>query len=69
MALALTDGVPLWDREGLEGCHRPGVCDNPACCNPAHLYWGTAEENRRDRYGDRGQERTVAELREVLGEL
>jgi len=50
MALALTDDVPPWDRLGLEACHRPAVCANPACVNPAHLYWGTAEENRRDRY-------------------
>lgn len=51
MALSLTDGVPLYDRVGLEACHRPAVCANPACVNPAHLYWGTPEENRHDRYG------------------
>ena len=35
-------------------CHK---CDNPKCCNPAHLYCGTEEENRLDRLR-RGTTRT-----------
>lgn len=31
---------------GRLACH---TCDNPGCCNPAHLWWGTQQTNTADR--------------------
>lgn len=42
LAWELTNGpIPA----GLNVCHR---CDNPPCCNPAHLFVGTQRENLQD---------------------
>lgn len=69
MVLSLTDGVPLHERQGLEACHRPGVCDDPVCINPAHLYWGTPDQNRWDRYPHRTPAQAAADLRETLDSI
>src|SRR5690349_1152477 len=37
-------------------CHH---CDNPLCCNPAHLYWGTFTDNAYDS-SLRGHHRNTA---------
>lgn len=41
---------------GMEVCHR---CDNGPCCNPAHLFLGTHDENMKD---------CAAKLRHLHGE-
>jgi hypothetical protein len=63
-SIASTGYGQLWVRGKNEGAHRmvctlvhgpaPGMqalhaCDNPLCCNPIHLRWGTIAENMEDR--------------------
>jgi hypothetical protein len=62
-ALELALGIPC--PPGREGCHH---CDNPPCCNPVHVYYGTRQQNvddkvRRGRH-IRGEACTHARLSE-----
>jgi len=45
MAFSLTHGPLL---KGFYACHNCPGGDNPACCNPSHLFSGTATDNMQD---------------------
>lgn len=43
--LALAGSFDALPAREIMACHR---CDNPICCNPAHLFWGDAQANNDD---------------------
>lgn len=38
----------LFNGEIPDGMHVLHKCDNPICCNPRHLFWGTQTDNMQD---------------------
>lgn len=46
IALLLSDRLLTDTRKELNALH---TCNNPPCCNPKHLYWGTDQDNANDR--------------------
>jgi ribosome-binding protein aMBF1 (putative translation factor) len=69
MAWRLANGAEI--PVGMSVCHH---CDNPPCCNPAHLFLGSHRENMADRDakgrqacnpGRRGETSPAAKLTEA----
>ena len=47
VAWAITHNAPIWVTGGGPKIVRH-ICDNPLCCNPAHLRMGTYQDNAND---------------------
>jgi len=72
LSIELTSGKQI--PSGMLACHK---CDNPPCCNPAHLFVGTPKDNAQDclskgrakkelgsqRYNAKLTEEAVAEIK------
>lgn len=62
VAYMLTTGIQLTKKDVL--CH---TCDNPPCCNPAHLIKGSHKTNAHDR--DRKGRTAILRMHAKLGGL
>lgn len=63
IALELASGIQR--PSGMHCCHR---CDNPACCNPAHLYYGTPAQNSSDMVSRKRNSRGSGKVNALLSE-
>ena len=63
VALELSSGVRR--PPGMHCCHH---CDNPPCCNPAHLYYGTPEQNQADMVNRARNPRGIEKYNAVLSD-
>lgn len=43
----------------FDACHKDSICPYRACCNPAHLFWGTRSPNSTDREAREKQQREM----------
>jgi len=66
VALMIANNLRRWPSADVLACH---MCDNPPCCRPSHLFFGSVDDNNQDarRKGHMQKKLTfdqIAEIRE-----